>query len=125
MQHPVVVLQQLIFILVVSTMSALAQVNTDPTISHDFDFLFGSWKSHNHFLNGRLRGSRDWIDFNGTLEAEPLLNGLGNIDRYEAVRNGKPVLGTTLRSFNPKAQDWSLYWLDNVRACLLRRTMTG
>ncbi|PYX95164.1 MAG: hypothetical protein DMG63_19470 [Acidobacteria bacterium] len=26
-------------------MSVLAQLNTDPTISHDFDFLFGSWKT--------------------------------------------------------------------------------
>ena len=125
MQHSVVVLQSLIFILVVSAMSALAQVNTDPAISHDFDFLFGSWKSHNTFLNGRLRGSHDWIDFDGTLEAEPLLGGLGNIDRYEAVRNGKTVLGTTLRLFNPKTQEWSLYWADNIRAGILQPPMVG
>jgi len=106
-------------------MPAGIHVTSDAAISHDFDFLFGSWKSHNHFLNGRLRGSHEWIDFSGTLEAEPLLDGLGNIDRYVAVRSGKTILGTTLRLFNPATQQWSLYWADNVRAGILLPPMVG
>jgi len=106
-------------------MPAMTKVTTDAAVSHDFDFLFGSWRSHNHFLNGRLRGSQDWIDFDGTLEAEPLLNGLGNIDRYAAVRSGHTVLGTTLRLFNPATQEWSLYWADNVRAGILQPPIVG
>src|SRR5437868_13057511 len=106
-------------------MPAGTQVTSEVAVSRDFDFLFGSWKSHNRFLNGRLRGSHEWIDFNGTLEAEPLLNGLGNIDRYVAVRSGQTILGTTLRLFNPATQQWSLYWADNVRAGILQPPMVG
>ena len=106
-------------------MPAITEMTTDALVSHDFDFLFGSWKSQNHFLNGRLCGSNHWIDFDGTLEAEPLLDGLGNIDRYAAVRNGQLLLGTTLRLFNPKTQEWSLYWADNVRAGILQPPIIG
>jgi hypothetical protein len=49
---------------------------------HDFDFLYGSWT----FRLRRLRVSTDpdcteWLESEGTSEAFPILDGLGNIDR--------------------------------------------
>jgi hypothetical protein len=92
---------------------------------HDFDFLNGSWNVHNRFLKGRLRGSTEWIEYDGTLALELLLNGLANIDRYRATREGATVEGVSLRLFNPQTQEWSIYWADNVRAGVLLPPMVG
>ena len=68
---------------------------------HDFDFLFGSWKVHNRYLKGRLRGSTEWVEFDADADTQPVLDGLGNLDQSHAVRNGEPIKGVTLRLFNP------------------------
>ena len=38
----------------------------------DFDFLFGTWKIHNRRLRERLKGSRDWDEFESTNVARHL-----------------------------------------------------
>ena len=94
-------------------------------MTQDFDFLFGSWKIHNRYLKARLRGSTEWIEFEGASEVQPVLNGLGNLDSYTAVRNGEQLEGMTLRLFNPANGEWSLYWADSVRAGILQPPMIG
>jgi NIPSNAP len=92
---------------------------------HDFDFLHGSWKVHNRYLKGRLQGSTEWIEFDARSDAEPALNGLAQIDRYNAVRDGVSVDGLTVRLFNPATGEWALYWADTVRAGVLQPPMVG
>src|SRR5262249_51106398 len=41
---------------------------------HDFDFLFGSWNTHNRYLKGRLRHSTEWVEFDARSTVEPLLD---------------------------------------------------
>jgi hypothetical protein len=94
---------------------AMTHAATLPGTVGDFDFLIGSWRIHNHYLKGRLRGSAEWVDFDARSQVEPLLNGLGNLDRYSAIRDGKALEGITLRLFNPATGKWSIYWADNVR----------
>jgi hypothetical protein len=91
----------------------------------DFDFLVGSWKCHNRYLKGRLCGSTEWIEFEAVNELKLVLNGLGNVDSYKAVRNGEPIEGFTLRLFNPATDEWSIYWADTVRAGILQPPMIG
>jgi hypothetical protein len=62
-------------------------------MAQDFDFLIGSRKIHNLYLKGRLRGSTEWIEFEGRSRVESLLDGLGNLDRYMAMREGQPIKG--------------------------------
>ncbi|HJU87492.1 MAG TPA: hypothetical protein VJ788_09000, partial [Gemmatimonadota bacterium] len=81
---------------------------------HDFDFLFGSWKVHNRYLAGRLRGSTEWKQFESRCEATPLLHGLANIDRYTSERDGTPFEGMTLRLFDPVTAEWTLHWADSA-----------
>lgn len=90
-------------------------------MSKDFDFFIGSWKIHNRFLKGRLRGSTEWIEFDATSVVQHVLGGLGNFDQYKA----KGVEGMTLRLFNPATGDWSIYWADNVRPGSLQPPMIG
>jgi hypothetical protein len=96
-----------------------------PAVSHDFDFMVGSWKVHNRFLNGRLQCLHLWIEYDASYEFELLLNGLGNIDHYHAVRDGRSVEGITLRLYDPATGDWSLYWADNVRPGKIFPPMIG
>jgi hypothetical protein len=53
------------------------------------------------------------------------LNGLGNLDRYRAVRDGESIEGVTLRLFNPATGEWSIHWADTVRAGTLLPPMVG
>ena len=92
---------------------------------HDFDFLFGSWKIHNRYLNGRLRQSVEWSEFEARADVEPVLNGLGNVDRYRATRFGASIEGVTLRLFNLVTGEWSIHWADTVRPGILLPPMVG
>ena len=42
---------------------------------HDFDFEFGHWKIHNRRLLHPLSGSNDWVEFDGTVVAQPIWDG--------------------------------------------------
>lgn len=94
-------------------------------MTSDFDFLMGSWTIRNRFLVGRLRGSTEWIEFDATLDAHPLLDGLGNIDSYKTIRDDGPFEGTSLRLFNPATRQWTIYWADTVRPGSLLPPVTG
>ena len=59
----------------------MSTFTASPAVSHDFDFMVGRWKVHNRFLNGRLRNSHIWLEYDATYELRLLLNGLGNIDQ--------------------------------------------
>ena len=91
----------------------------------DFDFLFGSWNVRNRYLVGRLRGSNVWTEFDATCRAWPLLEGMGNVDSYAAVRDGRAIHGATFRLFDPATDEWSLYWADTIRPGLLCPPMVG
>jgi hypothetical protein len=93
--------------------------------THDFDFLRGSWNVHNRYLKGRMRHSTEWIEFDAQSDAQPLLNGLGQLDQYRAVRDGNAIEGVTLRLFNPATGEWSLHWADTVNPGVLLPPMVG
>lgn len=80
---------------------------------HDFDFLFGRWTVANRKLQKPLDpDSTDWVEFTATVETEPVLGGLGNIDRYLAPDfPGRPGYeGLALRLFDPEARVWRIWW---------------
>jgi hypothetical protein len=85
-------------------------VTNDP--SHDFDFLFGSWKVRHRQLVGRLVGSTEWIEFDGTLHAQPLLGGSGNFDDNTLDKPTGFYRAVTLRAFDPKTKTWAIWFLD-------------
>src|SRR5215475_1860557 len=53
-------------------------MTSDP--AHDFDLFFGSWHVKHRRIKERLKGSTEWIDFDGTSEMQPLLGGVANMD---------------------------------------------
>jgi hypothetical protein len=82
------------------------------TAVHDFDFLIGRWRVHHRRLKQRLVGNRDWVEFEGTSVAQKLMDGYGNIDDNVLELPGGAYRAVTLRSFDPKTQQWSIWWLD-------------
>ena len=93
--------------------------------NHDFDFLLGSWNVHHRYLKSRLQGSSEWVEFHGRSEMKPVLNGLGNVDRYWFVRDGKSIEGVAFRLFNPDSGEWTIYWADTVKAGTLQPPVVG
>jgi hypothetical protein len=81
---------------------------------HDFDFFMGRWNVHNRRLRERLKGSREWIEFEATCVARPLLSGLGNEDEFR-TDYWPGFLGMSFRFFDPQTKKWSIYWSDNRR----------
>jgi len=78
----------------------------------DFDFFIGRWRVHHRRLNERLAGCADWTEFEGTCETQKILGGLGNMDDNFLDLPGDAYRAVTLRSYNPKTRQWSIWWLD-------------
>jgi hypothetical protein len=91
----------------------------------DFDFLFGSWNVKNRYLVGRLRGSSEWMEFDATCRAWPLLDGGGNVDSFAAIRDGHAVHGATFRLYTPATDEWAIHWADTIRPGVLCPPMVG
>ena len=94
-------------------------MSKEPDGRIDFDFFVGSWTGHNRRLRERLKGSNDWEEFEGKSVARKILGGLGNIDEVSMNRESGTLEGFTLRLFDPKSEQWSIYWADSLRAVLL------
>lgn len=80
---------------------------------HDFDFLVGRWRVHHRKLQTRLANKNDWIEFDGTLAAQKLMDGYANVDDNTFAVAGGAYRGVALRSFNAKSRTWSIWWLDS------------
>ncbi|WP_266157476.1 hypothetical protein [Dyella silvatica] len=78
---------------------------------HDFDFFVGHWNFVNRRLKKRWVGSNDWDTFPASLRCESRLGGVVNID--DGVFPSKGWSGMTVRVFNLKKRQWSLYWINS------------
>lgn len=88
-------------------------------VSHDFDFLLDRWRVRNERLKKRLADCREWETFDARMECRPLLGGLGNMEEHVSDAIGDTRwIGMALRLFDPRAQQWSIWWADNRRGAL-------
>jgi hypothetical protein len=79
----------------------------------DFDFVHGRWTIHNRRLRDPLDpGCTVWDEFETTSKAEPILGGLGNVDRIwcEGTETMPAFEGFTLRLFDPQTRLWRIWW---------------
>jgi hypothetical protein len=90
---------------------------------HDFDFLFGSWEITNRKLKDRLVGSSEWLEFPGTSVCWSLFGGAANVD--EIAFPTENVSGLTLRLFDPRREEWSLYWANSATGVLFPPVVGG
>lgn len=112
--------------LMIGACSVLAAGQTDPAAAkpappaatqrdgqHDFDFELGSWKIHLKRRLNPLTGSNTWVDFDGTSVTRKLWDGRAQIEQFETDGAGGHIEGLTLRTYNPKNRQWSLYWANS------------
>src|SRR5215472_6651572 len=81
--------------------------------AHAFDFIYGLWTVHNRKLRDVTDPDcEEWVTFDATSEAFPILEGIGHIDRMYVPDppDGPPFEGFTLRLFDPDADTWSIWW---------------
>jgi hypothetical protein len=74
---------------------------------HDFDFNFGSWKTHILRLQKPLTGSKDWVEMNGTVVVRKVWDGRGQLEEIEADSSTGHFEGLTLFLYNPESRQWS------------------
>jgi hypothetical protein len=80
----------------------------------DFDFFIGTWRAHNRRLRERLKGSTSWEEFEGTVVCRKILGEAGNMDEVTLDRESGRSYGMTVRLYDPRSQQWSLFWADGV-----------
>ncbi len=90
---------------------------------HDFDFLHGRWRVRNVRLKERLAGCTEWETFEAVQHCGPVLGGIGNVDEFITDWAGG-YRGMTLRLYDPRQRQWSLYWANNQQG-VLEPSVTG
>jgi len=78
----------------------------------DFDYFVGAWTTRQHRLKARGDGSTEWEDFPATLCMTPYLGGMATVD--ELYMPTKDTAGLTLRTFDIKRSQWSIYWVSSA-----------
>ncbi|MGH8263515.1 MAG: DUF1579 domain-containing protein [Steroidobacteraceae bacterium] len=113
---------------VAAAVSAGVAVANEPRLTgheHDWDWLVGSWKVRHRRLKGRLVGSTEWEEFNGTSVLWLTLGGLGTIDDNVLELPGGTYRACGLRAFDPKSGQWSIWWLDGRNPTVLDPPVRG
>jgi hypothetical protein len=93
-------------------LAPLIGVATEPTTvrdgSHDFDFDFGTWRTHSSRLLHPLTGSREWVEMDGVTVVTRVWDGRANLAEYRAEGPAGVVELLALRVYNPKSGQWSI-----------------
>src|SRR4029453_10813805 len=110
------------FVVILQPLSGLAQQNSNPSEpklepsptqrdgQHDFDFHFGTWRTHVSRLVHPLAGSKQWIEYDGTSVVSKVWNGRASLFELDVSGPGGHIEGVGLRLYNPEAPQWTLNW---------------
>jgi hypothetical protein len=104
--------------LTLTTMTSLALAQSAPVTTqaglqgmHGFDFEFGQWQVHHRVKNSASGGS--WKEFDGTCTTRPFMAGQGDIEEHVFSRPTGVTYGTAMRAFDPKTEEWAIWWIDS------------
>lgn len=77
---------------------------------HGFDFEYGKWQVHH-----RVKSASDgtWREFDGTCTTRPFMAGQGDIEEHIFSRPTGISYGTAMRAFDPKSEEWAIWWIDS------------
>ena len=85
-----------------------AQTVSAPDRNRDFDFNFGTWKTHvSRLLNGK------WIAYDGTSNVAPVWNGRASLFELDVKGPAGHIEGMGLRLYNQQTREWSLNWVNS------------
>ena len=75
---------------------------------HDFDFEFGTWKTHLRRLVRPLTGSTTWVEYDGTTIVRKVWDGRANLVELAVDGPAGRLEALSLRLYDPQSQQWSL-----------------
>jgi hypothetical protein len=85
---------------------------------HDFDFNFGTWKTHIKRILDPLSGSSKSIELNGTVTVRKVWDGRAQLEEIEADGPNGHWQGMTLFLYNPQAHQWSQSFVNSKSGVL-------
>ena len=91
---------------------------------HDFDFHFGTWKTHIMRLAHPLSGSKSWVELNGTVTVHKIWDGRANMEELEVGNATMHLKGMTMFLYNPKSHQWSQSFV-NISDGTLNQPLIG
>lgn len=80
---------------------------------HDFDFNFGTWKTHVSRLAHPLTGSKQWVEYDGTSVVSKVWDGGASLFELDVSGPAGRIEGMGLRLYNPETHQWSLSWANS------------
>ncbi|HEV2677457.1 MAG TPA: hypothetical protein VGV37_23205 [Aliidongia sp.] len=75
---------------------------------HDFDFDFGTWKTHSSRLMHPLTGSTTWVEMEGITKVGKIWGGRANLAEFAADGPAGHIELLGLRWYNPTTRQWNL-----------------
>ena len=63
-----------------------------------------------------LTGSTTWYEFDSRSVARHVWGGKANMDEFEGDTPNGHIQGLTLRLYDPKAHEWSIYWANSSQS---------
>ena len=80
---------------------------------HDFDFNFGTWKTHVSRLVHPLADSKTWTEYDGTSVVRTVWNGRASLFELDVQGPAGHIEGVGLRLYNPQSHQWNLNWTNS------------
>jgi hypothetical protein len=75
---------------------------------HDFDFEFGTWKTHLRRLLRPLTGSTTWAEYDGTTVVRKVWDSRANLVELAVDGPAGRIEALSLRLYDPQSRQWSL-----------------
>ena len=104
------------------TISGRGMAQQDPAAQHDgqhdFDFNFGTWKTHVSRLLHPLTGSTTWTEYDGISFVREVWNGRASTLELEADGPAGHLEGVGVRLYNPESHQWSLNWANGSQGVM-------
>jgi hypothetical protein len=97
----------------VATASLVLEAATERDGQHDFDFEFGSWKTHIRRLLRPLTGSDSWVELDGISTVRKVWDGRANLGELDVSNATTHLEGLSLRVYSPESRQWSIYWANS------------
>jgi hypothetical protein len=91
----------------------------------DFDFIIGDWSVKHRRLNERLAGCTTCTEFSGRSSTRKTLGGFGNVEDNLLCFPGETFRALAMRSYCPKTDRWSIWWLDGRNPTQLDKPVIG
>jgi hypothetical protein len=80
---------------------------------HDFDFEFGTWKTHLKLLSHPLTGSTSWIEYDGATVVRKVWDGRANLVELEVDGAHGHIEALSMRLYHPDSRQWSLHFANS------------